>query len=260
MRLSSAQSRFLPREPGSSHRPPVSRTQGELDGKMEERPRAPSVVSVTLRAYAHARGVSATRTQRLATPDTATHHASSVTIRRDACAPFRYVRRFHPTRLRSVRSACAPHRPARRKLVRFRDEPPSPASADSMACSGLDRPSTACLATRREGRPRCVPTDFCFPLLSTTSTRASSVPSISSKLALRPWPMSLHPEPGDWETWHFTMPDLLRWAVRIGAWRFLPRTSERAEPLTPLSPPAPPAALSRERARWAAETAELDPP
>lgn len=36
-----------------------------------------------------------------------------------------------------------------------------------MTCCELARPFTACLATRRKGRPRCVLTDFCFPLLLT---------------------------------------------------------------------------------------------
>lgn len=35
-----------------------------------------------------------------------------------------------------------------------------------MTCYELARPFTACLATRREARPRCELTDFCFPLLS----------------------------------------------------------------------------------------------
>jgi len=56
-----------------------------------------------------------------------------------------------------------PPRPSQPALLR--GEPPSPASAVSTVCSGLDRPSTACLATRREARSRCVPTDFCIPLL-----------------------------------------------------------------------------------------------
>jgi len=39
-------------------------------------------------------------------------------------------------------------------------------------------------------------TDFCFPLLSTTSTRAAFVPSISSRLAPRPFALGLHPGRG----------------------------------------------------------------
>jgi len=39
---------------------------------------------------------------------------------------------------------------------------------------------------------------------STTSTRASRVPSVSSKLALRSLPMACGPEKGDWGTGRFT--------------------------------------------------------
>jgi len=39
-------------------------------------------------------------------------------------------------------------------------------------------------------------TDFCFPLVSTTSTRAAFVPSISSRLAPRPFALGLHPGRG----------------------------------------------------------------
>jgi len=131
---------------------------------MEERLKTPSVVPVTLRASADAPGVSALRTRRLAAPDRTTHHASSVTIRRDACAPFRSGAGF----TQHLCGACgrlraSPLRPS--QLTRFGGEPPSPASAVSTACSRLGRPSTACLAACREARPRCVPTDFCFPLL-----------------------------------------------------------------------------------------------
>jgi hypothetical protein len=57
--------------------PPSPRTRAicfepdDRHEKMEERLKAPSVVSDTLRASAHARGLSATRTQRLAAPDRA---------------------------------------------------------------------------------------------------------------------------------------------------------------------------------------------
>jgi hypothetical protein len=58
-------------------------------------------------------GVSARPTQRLATLDRATHHASSVTIRRDACAPFRLRNWFHPAPFAEHADACAPHHSAR---------------------------------------------------------------------------------------------------------------------------------------------------
>jgi len=110
-------------------------------------------------------GLPACRTQRLATPDRATHHASSVTIRRDARAPFRSPHEFHPAKLTEHADARASHRSARSNPSFGGDGPPSSASAVSTACPELGRPSTACLSARREARPRCVPTDFCFPLL-----------------------------------------------------------------------------------------------
>jgi len=133
---------------------------------MEERLRTPSIVSDPLRACAHPRGIPATGTQRLATPDRTKHHASSVTIRRDARAPIRsgtgfirhlcgasgHLRALHSTR-RSP-SLCFGEMCHRRPRQRFRS-----------ACSRLGPPSTACLATCREAGPRCVLIDFCFPLL-----------------------------------------------------------------------------------------------
>jgi len=40
-----------------------------------------------------------------------------------------------------------------------------PRQRSTADCVRLGRPSTACLAAYREARPRCVPIDFCFPLL-----------------------------------------------------------------------------------------------
>jgi len=88
-----------------------------------------------------------------------------VTIWRDARAPFRSPHEFHPAKLAERADARAPHHSARSNPSFGGDGPPSSASAVSTACSELGRPSTACLSTRREARPRCVPTDFCFPLL-----------------------------------------------------------------------------------------------
>jgi len=154
---------------------------------MEERLKTPSVVPVTLRASADAPGVSASRTRRLAAPDRTTHHASSVTIRRDACAPFRSGAGF----TQHLCGACgrlraSPLRPS--ELTRFGGEPPSPASAVSTACSRLGRPSTACLAACREARPRCVPTDFCFPLLRLRAPAPHRFPASlrSLRFALEP--------------------------------------------------------------------------
>jgi len=173
---------------------------------MEERPKAPSIVPVTLRACADPKGVPASRTRRLATPDRTTHHASSVTIRRDACAPFRLLRRFHPAKLAERADACAPHHSARRDPSFGGDGPPSSASAVSTICSGLGRPSTACLSACREARPRCVPTDFCFPRLRLRA------------LAPRRFPASLR-------SFHFALD---RWACTQGQETGGPSVSRRS--------------------------------
>jgi len=127
------------------------------------------------------------------------------------------------------------------QLTRFGGESPPPTSVVSTVCSGLGRPSTDCLAARREARPRCVPTDFCFPTASTTSTRASSVPSNSSKLSLRPWPTSLaarSQETGG--------PGISRCPIRFGGFaqvdtrRFMPSTPKRnLTSDTPVAAPRP---------------------
>jgi hypothetical protein len=100
-----------------------------------------------------------------------------------------------------------------------------------------------------------------LPTASTTSTRALSVPSISSKLSLRPWRIGLHPQPRDWETRHFTMPDLLRWVVRIHAWHSLRSTSEQNRTSdTPVASLRPSLRFHACKFCKAAETAEQDPP
>jgi len=102
------------------------------------------------------------QTQHLAAPDRATHHASSFTIWRDACAPFRSNAGLTQCLCGAYERDCA--QPLRlQRDVLARDVSPSPASAVSTVCFRLGRPSTACLATRREAQPRCVLTDFCFP-------------------------------------------------------------------------------------------------
>jgi hypothetical protein len=117
-----------------------------------------------------------------------------------------------------------------------------------MACYGLGRPSTACLATRREARPRCVPTDFCFPLLRLRVPAPHRFPASlrSLRFAHRRWACTHGEETGG--------PGVSRRLIRFsglpGLVRgvLLPRTPGRAEPLTPLSPPLSVfAALSHER-------------
>jgi len=105
-----------PREPGSSHRPlvVVMRMTNDRTRRWRNDPkRLPSCQLLRELALIQ-RGIPAVWTGHLAASDRATHHASSVTIRRSACAPFRYVRRFHPASYTELANACAPGRSARR--------------------------------------------------------------------------------------------------------------------------------------------------
>jgi len=83
------------------------------------------------------------------------------------------------------------HRPS--LPIRCRDELLPSAPAVRAVCDGLPRPPTTCLATGRGARSSMLSTDFCFPLLSTTSTRVPFVPSFSSRLAPRPFARGLAP-------------------------------------------------------------------
>jgi hypothetical protein len=187
-------------------------------------------------------------TRRLAAPDRATHHASSLTNWRDARAPFRYARRFHPVAYTEPMNACAPTVSARRDSPFVGGEPPSSASAVSTACSGLDRPSTACLATRREARPRCVSTDFCFPLLRLRVPVPRPFPASlrSLRFALGRWACTHGQETGG--------PGVSRRPIRFsGPPRLMhgilpPCTSELSRASdTPVASPFAVAALSHER-------------
>jgi hypothetical protein len=222
--LWSAQGQGLPREPESSHRPLVSEEPSPRYEKMEERLRAPSIVPVTLPASADTPGVSALRTRRLATPDRTTHHASSVTIWRDACAPFCSDAGFTQNLCRACERLRVP--PLRLSpFTRYRGERLSPASAVSTVCSRLDRPSTDCLAARREARSRCVPTDFCFPLLRLRAPAPRWFPAFlrSFHFALGKLARTHNQETGGPGV--FTTPDPLRRAARVGTrvlFRLLP--------------------------------------
>jgi len=155
-------------------------------------------------------GVAASRTRRLATPDRTRHHASSVTIRRDACAPFHSLRGFHPAELAERADARAPHHSARCNPSSGGDGPPPSASAVSTVCSGLGRPSTACLSARREARPRCVPTNFCFPLLRLRAPAPRRFPASlrSFRFALGRWACTQDQETGG--------PSVSRRSIRFG--------------------------------------------
>jgi hypothetical protein len=217
--------------PTASYRPArLSGVQGRLSPLSQDRPTVPSFarshLPVTRRwrndprrlpsyqspcELAHdPKGVPASRTRRLATPDRTTHHASSVTIRRDACAPFRLLRRFHPAKLAERADACAPHHPARRNPSFGGDGPPPSASAVSTVCYGLGRPSTICLSARREARPRCVPTDFCFPLLRLRALAPRWLPASlrSFRFALDRWACTQGQETGG--------PSVSRRLIRFG--------------------------------------------
>jgi len=141
--------------------------------------------------------------------------------------------------------ARASHHSARCDPPCLEVEPPSPASADSMACPGLDRPSAGCLAVRREARSRYVPTDFCFPLLRLRVPAPHRLPASlrSFHFALGRWACTHNQETGGPGV--FTTPDPLRRVARVGARFLTPRIPERTVPLTPLSPPQflPPALL-----------------
>jgi len=106
-----ARARIVPPSPRSEE--PSPQPVGHTRRWRNDPERLPSY-RLSLRACADPYGVSAAETRRLATPDRATHHASSVTIRRDACAPFRYARRFHPASYTERPCACAPDHSARR--------------------------------------------------------------------------------------------------------------------------------------------------
>jgi len=155
---------------------------------------------------------------------------------------------FHPAPLRSVRNACAPHHSACRDPSGLEMGPPSPASAVLTVCSRPSRPPTVCLATRREGRPRCVPTDFCFPLLRLRAPAPRRLPASlrSFHFALGPWACTQTQETGG--------PSVSRRQIRFGGpvgfvvWRDSSthsRTSRAAD--TSVASPFTAAALSHER-------------
>jgi len=146
-----------------------------------------------LSASADPRGISAAHTRRLAAPDRVTRHAFPVTFEHDACAPFRSGAGLTQRLCGDRRVHCSTklHRPSR--PIRFGDERLPSVSADLAGCDGLTRPPADCLATARGARVRCIRPTSASHYLSTTSTRATFVPSISSRLAPRPFAQGLHP-------------------------------------------------------------------
>jgi len=160
---------------------------------MEERPKAPSVISNPLPASADPHGLSAVHTRRLAAPDRAIRHAFPVTFEHDACAPFRSGADLTQLLCGADLASCDARLRRPSLPVRCRDGLLHSAPADRAVCDGLTRPPAACLATVRGARARCVRPTSASHLLSTTSTRAAFVPSISSRLAPRPFATELVP-------------------------------------------------------------------
>jgi len=110
-------------------------------------------------------------------------------------------RRFSPQGFDSTRSqAC------------FRDPTPARVSA-ATACFELVRPPATRLATRRGGRPRCVTTDFCFPLLRQRAPAPRALPASlrGLRLALGPWACTRGRETGG--------PGVSRRLIRFGGSR-----------------------------------------
>jgi hypothetical protein len=154
---------------------------------MEERLEAPSIVSKPLSASADPHGLSAMHTRRLSTPDRTIRHAFPVTFERDACAPLRSGAGRYPGT-----SATRSSRLAARGLA----APRCPSVVEMGCCpprQRIEQFATGCLALLRpalrqyaEHEARCFRPTSASHLLSTTSTRAAFVPSISSRLAPRP--------------------------------------------------------------------------
>lgn len=177
----------------SSHRPLACEEPSPLGEKMEERLKASSVVSNPLPASADARGVSASRTRRLAAPDRVARRTVPVTFGHD-------VRCTVPLGCRTLlRHLCGgTSRLSTRGLTAPRD--PSffggwarypPRQRFEQRATGWHTLLRPALRQCAEREPRCISTDFCFPTSSITSTRASCVPSISSRLAPRPFALRL---------------------------------------------------------------------
>jgi len=124
--------------------------------------------------------------------------------------------------------------------ILFGNGPPPSAPAGSTVCSRLGRPSATCLAACREARPRCVPTDFCFPLHRLRVLAPHRFPASlrSFRFALGRWACTQNQETGG--------PSVSRRSIRFGGSPglmrgvLLPRTPDRSVPLTPLSPPHSP--------------------
>jgi len=203
---------------------------------MEERLRTPSIVSDPLRACAHPRGIPATGTQRLATPDRTKHHASSVTIRRDARAPIRsgtgFIRHLSGA---SGRFCALPLHPLQPIPLFRRDVPPSSASAVSIGLLQARSPFY--------GLPCDLPRSWTAMrtdrlLLPTTRLRAPAPRSLPAslrglRLALGLWTCTHDQETGGPGV--SRRPIRFGGPLRVGAGRSSSSHFRPAVPLTPLS-------------------------
>jgi hypothetical protein len=171
---------------------------------MEERPKAPSIVSDLLPASADPRGVSAAHTRRLSAPNRLKRRAFPLTFWRAACAPFRSDADF-PASLRPSPELWARFSTAPRDPSSGGDGLPPSASADRTVCDGLARPVPTYLAAVRGARARCVPIDFCFPLLHYEHSRLSCSQHLSEACA-SPLSHGFAPGKTDWGTLRFTLP------------------------------------------------------
>jgi len=166
-----------------------------LGEKMEERLKAPSVVSNSLPASADPRGVSASRTRRLSAPDRVTSHSFPVTFGDDSCAPF-----CSGTGASSGTVCGVTPRLATRSLTAPRDPSVLEDGPTALRVSGTN-------SVRRAGPPSCDPA--CAGARSTSSDAFDRLllpnrfrlralaprcaPSICSRLAPRPFALACQP-------------------------------------------------------------------
>jgi len=178
--------------PESFHRPLAFEEPSPRSEKMEERLGAPSVVSNSLPASADPRGISAAQ--------------PSASRRRTGRAATPSLLRSGVTPAHRLLGRCCYPAPSAVRARALRREPRPPIVTRPSSRRALCRPSQRigrvrwahsssygppCGGARSTGAMRS--TDFCFPRTSTTSTRATLVPSISPRPAPRPLATGLRP-------------------------------------------------------------------
>jgi hypothetical protein len=181
--------------PGSSHRPLAKRSHLPCTRRWRNDPRR-------LSSYrTHCLPPQIDVAFQLHRPRTLSSTGQSLAL----CRPFD-VQAFRPRTVRLGRWCDpAPLRPKPAPLTREsqgatpnRLSPPSPVScwgsasnvrvSGSLVCDRLARPFPTCLATVRGARARCVPTDFCFPLLRLRVLAPLVFPASFRDLRLAPPP------------------------------------------------------------------------